>query len=137
MTMKISEQKKNPLMKREEIWVSFEHPGKATPPRKEILAEMAKTLKADQELIIIDKIFSEKGRSKSKAKVLVYKKKEDVPKDKIEKMQRRMGKKKSPQEQEKPAEAAAKKEEDTEKKKEEVKPEDRAETSQEEEVKKE
>jgi len=94
MSMKISDQKKNPLMKREEVWVSFEHTGKATPTRKDMLTEISKALKSKEELVIIDKIFTDKGVAESKAKVFVYKKKEDIPKDKLDKMQRRMNKKK-------------------------------------------
>ena len=106
MNVKVGEQKRNPLLKREEMHCIFEHPGRATPSRKEMLPDLEKILKTKKDLIIIDKIFSVKGKGKSKAHVLVYKKKEDVPKEKLEKMQRRMEKNakvKKPSEEEKPA----------------------------------
>lgn len=118
MKLEVLEQKKNPLMKRQELWVSVEHAGKATPPRKELLPQISKQLKSKEELIIIDKIFSTGGKAALKAKVLAYSKKEDVPKEKREKMERRMKpkEKKPAPEPEKPAE----------KPKEEPKPEEKA-----------
>ncbi|NIO19418.1 MAG: hypothetical protein GTN76_01385 [Candidatus Aenigmarchaeota archaeon] len=93
MTVKIVDQKKNPLLKREEVYVIFEHPDKATPSRKDMLPVLEKSLKTKKDLIIIDKIFSIRGRGESKVHVFTYSKKEDVPKDKLEKMQRRMERK--------------------------------------------
>ncbi|NIO23052.1 MAG: 30S ribosomal protein S24e [Candidatus Aenigmarchaeota archaeon] len=93
MVVKVIEEKKNPLLKREEVYCIFEHPDKATPSRKEMLPSLEKILKAKKDLIIIDKIFSVKGRGESKVHVFAYKKKEDIPKEKLEKMQRRMEKK--------------------------------------------
>ena len=79
MKIEIKEQKKNPLLKREEVSVSIEHPGKATPSRREILPELAKVLKSNEDLIIIDKIFSVHGMNVSEARLLVYKKKDEIP----------------------------------------------------------
>jgi len=132
MKLDIIERKENPLMKREEIWVGVEHLGAATPKRAELLEGTVKVLKAKKELVIIDKIFSERGKGGSKVKVLVYKNEKDIPKDKAEKMKRRLEKKKAgaaaPAEAapaEKPAESEAKPEEGkAEKKKEEAKPEE-------------
>lgn len=103
MKIEIKKQKKNPLLKREEISVSIEHPGKATPSRREILPELAKVLKSSEDLIIIDKIFSVYGRNVSEARVLAYKKKDEIPKEKLEKMKGRMTEKKKAA----PAEASA------------------------------
>lgn len=82
------------MMKREEFMISLEHTGKATPSRHEVLPEVSKLTKTDKDLIIIDKIFSMHGKSESKIKVFVYESKSDIPKEKLEKMQRRMKKKK-------------------------------------------
>jgi len=108
MKIEIKEQKKNPLLKREEVSVSLEHPGKATPSRREILPELAKVLKSREELLIIDKIFSVHGKNVSEARVLAYKKKDEIPKEKLEKMKGRMMEKKkaAPAEAPAPAEAA-------------------------------
>lgn len=116
--MEIINQKKNPLLKRKEIWFLIEHKGKSTPNRREILSGISKTLKTKEELIIIDKIFSQTGKPASKVKALVYSKKEHIPKPKLEKMERRFlpvgkrGKKKEAAEKEVevPEEAKIKKE---------------------------
>lgn len=125
MKLEVEIRKKNPLMNREEVWVRFDHEGKATPPRKDILKDIAKQLKAKDDCIIIDKIFSTSGKAVSRAKVFVYKKKDDIPKAKLEKMQRRMEKKekKAAEAAPAPAEGEAKK---AEEKKEEAKPEEKA-----------
>lgn len=111
MSVKILDQKKNPLLKREEVHAVFEHTGKPTPPRKDILPLLEKALRAKKDLILIDKIFSIKGKGESKLKVFVYSKKDDIPKDKLEVIQKRMEKKKAKPE-EKPAEGGAPAEEE-------------------------
>lgn len=110
MQIKILLQKKNPLMKREEILFEIDHTGKATPTRAEILGAVVKNLKKKEDLIIVDKIFSQTGKSISKAKISSYQKKDDIPVDKIEKMKRRMAKKKAAPKPE-PAAPTEKKEE--------------------------
>ncbi|UCD07684.1 MAG: hypothetical protein JSW41_01800 [Candidatus Aenigmatarchaeota archaeon] len=132
MKMEILDRKKNPLMKREEIVFSVDHGGKATPARKDLLKEISGKLKVKEDLLIIDKIFSATGKSQSNLKILVYKKKDDIPKGKLEKMKARMEKKKGkkPKEEAKPVEEvkpAEKKAEAEEEKPEEVKTEEKAE----------
>jgi small subunit ribosomal protein S24e len=107
MTVKIVERKKNPLLKREDVHALLEHPGKPTPSREEMLPNLEKTLKAKKDLILIDKIFSIKGKCESKLKIFVYSKKDDIPKEKLEVIQKRMEKKEAKPEaktEEKPAE---------------------------------
>ncbi len=99
MKIEIREEKKNPLMKREEVTIRAEHSGKATPSRKDLIKEVATRLKSKEDLIIIDKIFSARGRCQSDITVLVYRKKDDIPKDKLEKMKRRLEKRKKPAEE--------------------------------------
>lgn len=113
--MEEKDKKKNAPMKREEVIFSVNHEGKATPSRADLLKEVASKLKVKDELLIIDKIFSTSGKSESDVTVLVYKKKDDIPKGKLEKMKRRMEKKKEakpeePKPAEKPAEGEAKEE---------------------------
>lgn len=91
MAAKVEQHRKNPLLRREEAWIVIEHEGKATPKRADIIEEAAKAMKADRELLIIDKIFSREGKAASSARVFVYAKKEDIPAVKAEKMKRRMG----------------------------------------------
>jgi ribosomal protein S24E len=84
MSLKIIEQKKNPLMKVEEVKAVIEHAGKPTPKREDIMPSLENVLKKEKELILIDKIFTKRGKGESLLKVLVYDRKEDMPK-KVEK----------------------------------------------------
>ena len=85
MSLKIIEQKKNLLMKREEVKAVVEHAGKPTPARSELMVSLESVLKTDKELIFIDRIFTEAGKGHSSLKVFVYAKKEDVHKHDTEK----------------------------------------------------
>jgi len=89
MSLKIIEHKKNPLLKRDEIRATVEHVGKPTPTRDEILPSLESVLKASRELILIDKIFTEKGRGHSSLKVFVYEKKEDIHRQEHERAEKR------------------------------------------------
>ena len=91
MSVKVESHKKNPLLKREEAWILIEHNGKPTPKRADIIDEAAKAMKADKELVIVDKIFSREGAAASRVRVFAYSKKEEVPATKAEKMKRRLG----------------------------------------------
>jgi ribosomal protein S24E len=119
MSVKIVEHKKNPLMNREEIRAVFEHLGKPTPKREEILPYLEKTLKVEGSLILIDKIFTQKGRGESDLKVFVYEKGEDMPRRNLEVIQKRAEKKKGAK-GETAAEAPKKEEHKAEQKKEEA-----------------
>jgi len=101
------------VMKRDEHLISLEHKGKATPSRPEIMKDVAKLLKTREELIIVDKIISNKGIQSSKVYVLSYRKKDDMPEYKLDKMKARMEKAKVKQDaaKEKVPEAPAPKEE--------------------------
>jgi ribosomal protein S24E len=101
--MEVINQKKNPLMNREEAWILIDHAGKATPPRKDMITEVAKHFKAKEDEVIIDKIFSEVGKAASRVKVLVYPKADAIPKAKLDKMKIRMGLMEKPKKGEKPA----------------------------------
>ena len=93
MKIEINDQKKNPLMNRDEYMISLDHAGKPTPSRQEILKEIASEVKAKEDVIIIDKIFNKAGISASDVVVFVYNKEDEIPKDKLEKMTKRMKKK--------------------------------------------
>ena len=95
MSLKVLDKKKNPLFKREEIKATFEHVGKPTPTRDDILPLLEKSLGSKKDMILIDKIFSVKGKGESALKVFVYSKKEDIPKEKLELIQKRSEKKKA------------------------------------------
>jgi len=127
MKMEIISEKKNPAMKRDEHIISVDHSGKATPNRPAIIKDVAKLIKVNDDLIIVDKIVSNKGLQSSIAYVLSYKKKDDVPEYKLQKMKKRieMIKKEKPPEPkveeaatEAPKEAAAEEVKEEEKKEE-------------------
>lgn len=70
MSIQITSDKKNPLLQRREV--EFAATGKTTPSRKELKAELAKTLKADEKLIVIDYIDQKMGTNFNTGKVKVY-----------------------------------------------------------------
>lgn len=94
MAVKILETKKNPLFRREEVRAVISHEGKPTPAREEILPSLITSLKSKKELILIDKIFSIRGKGESRLKVFVYSKAEDVPKERLSLIEKRAAKKK-------------------------------------------
>jgi ribosomal protein S24E len=94
MNVKILTQKRNDLLGREEIEAICEHEGKPTPKREEIIPHLQNLLKKDASLILIRKIFTQKGRGASRLKIFVYDKKEDMPKRVVEIIEARMKKKK-------------------------------------------
>jgi ribosomal protein S24E len=104
MKLELKERKRNALMKREEAMISIEHGGKATPDRRQVLADAAKLLNARPETTIIERITTPGGRASSDARVLAYSRKEDIPAWRLQKMEQRMTKKKP---EEKPAEASS------------------------------
>ncbi len=85
MKVEITLNRKNPLLKRDEYRLLIEHDGSATPSRDELMPEVAKSVKSKEGMFVIDKVFSLRGRPVSEARVLVYSKKEDIPKEKLEK----------------------------------------------------
>jgi ribosomal protein S24E len=104
MKFDIKGKNKNPLMKRDEIVVSIDHAGKATPNRILVLSEIAKLVKSNPENIIIDRIITPGGSTVSEVKVFSYSKKDDIPGWRLKKMEQRASKiKGKPKEEPKPA----------------------------------
>ena len=107
MSIKVLETKKNPLFKREEVKAVITHDGKPTPKRENIMPSLVTSLKAKAELILIDKIFSIKGKGESTLKVFVYDKKDDMPKNRLDIIEKRKAKRKGDKKEEAaPAETA-------------------------------
>ncbi len=128
MKFEAVDQKKNPLLKREEVMLTVNHEGKPTPSRTDLLEPLAKELKSNKDLILIDKIFSVKGSQASRIKAFVFDRKEDMPKEKLEIIKKRMEKSKEKAEKkegEAPQEAGGKPEPAKEGKKEEPRPEEK------------
>lgn len=95
MTLKILEHKKNALMGRDEIKAVVEHHGKPTPTREDILPSLENVLKANAEHIIVEKIFTMKGKGESLVKAYLYENKEKMPKYKLDVLKKRADKKKN------------------------------------------
>ena len=98
MKFDIKDKKKNPLMKRDEVIVSIDHAGKATPNRLLVLSEIAKLVKNKPENIIINRITTPGGSTVSEVKVFSYSKKDDIPEWRLKKMEQRASKKKGKEE---------------------------------------
>lgn len=95
MDLKILAETDNPLLKRREVRAAFTHTGEATPQRKAMLIALSKTLKAKEDLIIVDKIFTTRGSATSEARVYVYAAAGDVPSNQAERQKRRIGEEKA------------------------------------------
>ena len=94
MEIEVVKTKENPLLERQEVEVLIKHNSKATPKRADLLVELAKKLKTEQDVLIVETIKTHKGQAHTIGRVLIYEKKESVPKAKLEKMQNRITKKK-------------------------------------------
>ena len=107
--LKTISEKKNTLIKRAEYMIQVSHAAQPTPVRADLMKEIAKFLKVNEDGILVEKIFSERGMAQSNAKVFVYKDKKSIPKHKLDKIEKRMGIKKDAEQKpatpaEKPAE---------------------------------
>ena len=104
METEILSQNDNALLHRKEALIRIRHTGKATPKRADCPQHLAKALETPPELLIVDKIFTSSGEAASTAKVLAYKKAEDIPKHKLVKMEKRIHGVKAEAKAEKPKE---------------------------------
>jgi len=75
MSIEITSENKNPLLGRKEV--EFQLVSKITPTRSGLKAELAKALKAKEELIVIDIVDQKTGSNLTTGKAKVYEK-EDV-----------------------------------------------------------
>ncbi|NLU45711.1 MAG: 30S ribosomal protein S24e [Euryarchaeota archaeon] len=76
MKIEIKEQRKNPLLKREEIRFAVEHVGGSTPGRNAVAEEIAKKLKVKRNCVVIDAFETAYGIGKSDGYAKVYDSKE-------------------------------------------------------------
>ena len=72
MKIETVEQKENPLLKRKELILKLDYEGAATPSKKAVSDELAKTLSVPVENVEIRKLITEFGRSMGKAWVKVW-----------------------------------------------------------------
>lgn len=76
MKIQITQQKKNPLQKRNEVYFSVEHAGESTPKRNAVAEELAKVLKSKRGCLVVDHMDSVYGKGVSEGYVKVYESKE-------------------------------------------------------------
>lgn len=80
MDIKIVERRENKLLDREEIYLTIDHKGEATPKREDLRKKIAAMIGKSEDLIVVEKILSMYGVQKSKAWVHVYDSKETMMK---------------------------------------------------------
>ncbi|MGE4577385.1 MAG: 30S ribosomal protein S24e, partial [Candidatus Methanomethylophilaceae archaeon] len=76
MKIEITQQKKNPLQKRNEVYFSVDHTGESTPKRNAVAEELAKMLKSKRDSLVIDHLDSVYGKGVSEGYAKVYESKE-------------------------------------------------------------
>jgi len=76
--LKMLSQEENKLLERKEIVLEVMHDDNATPPRAELVKEIAQNLKVDPNLMFITKIKPIYGKSCSQVVVRVYKNRADL-----------------------------------------------------------
>ena len=76
--LKMLNQEENKLLERKEIVLEVMHDDNATPPRAELMKEIAQNLKVDPNLMFITKIKTIYGKSCSQVVVRVYKNRADL-----------------------------------------------------------
>ncbi len=78
MELEIVGKRENALLKRTEVRFRVAHPGEQTPKRGDLRQELAKALHATRDIVVVDFVRSEFGRSGSQGYAKVYKSKEDA-----------------------------------------------------------
>ncbi|HLD56941.1 MAG TPA: hypothetical protein VJA47_01465 [archaeon] len=95
MSFKILSQVENHLLKRKEVELSVDSLQKATPSRKELKSELAKTLKTEEDLVIPLRIKPVSGSGHALVTAYIYNKKEEIPKSLTDLMEQRISGKKA------------------------------------------
>ncbi len=78
MELEIVGKRENPLLKRTEVQFRVAHPNEQTPKRGDLRQQLALALHATRDIVIVDSLKSEFGRSASHGYAKVYKSKEDA-----------------------------------------------------------
>lgn len=91
--MKVIEERENLFFERKELKIILEHTGASTPPKEQLIKELAEKYSVPAEHIVVDFISSKKGVSSSEASVKIYKEK---PKVKIKKEGKKVEKGEAP-----------------------------------------
>lgn len=84
MELEIKEEKENPLLGRKELKIEIKHTGASTPPKQELVKQLASKYSVPEDQVLINYIFTKKGIGESFAKVKIYKEKPKVKEKKKE-----------------------------------------------------
>lgn len=76
MKIEITQQKKNPLQKRKEVYFTVDHTGESTPKRNAVAEELAKILKTKRDCVVIDHMDTTYGLGRSEVYAKAYDSKE-------------------------------------------------------------
>jgi small subunit ribosomal protein S24e len=91
MKMEFNQKKKNPLLKRTEIYFTVNHVGEATPSKGAVVEAIAAELKVSKDSIVLDSVESVFGTGKSNGYVKVYESKDEALKYESEYLLKRNG----------------------------------------------
>lgn len=105
MKLEITNEKVNRLLHRTELECQMDFDG-PTPTLKEILGEIASKKKAKEDLIVIDSIKQDYGRTRASCFIKIYESEKAMKKlegeKKLEKIKKKLEKAKAPEKQEEP-----------------------------------
>lgn len=75
ISMKLLEERENPILKKKDVMLELDHKGLPTPKKTEVESKIAEHFKTDVDKVEVVFIFSEFGQTKSKVKARVWKEK--------------------------------------------------------------
>jgi ribosomal protein S24E len=78
MEFETIEEKENVFFNRKDLKLNIKHPKSPTPKKSDLSKELAAKYSVPEDWIVIDYIFTKKGRNESFAKVKIYKEKPKI-----------------------------------------------------------
>ena len=78
MELEITENNSNPLLDRQEVQIVIKHDGDATPKRNQVIKSLSEQLKAKKELIIIDHLKNQYGKTETQGYAKIYANKDSM-----------------------------------------------------------
>ena len=78
MELEITENNDNPLLNRQEVQIVIKHESDATPKRNQVIKSLSEKLKAKKELIIIDHLKNQYGKTETQGYAKIYTNKDSL-----------------------------------------------------------
>lgn len=78
MELEVKEEKENQLIGRKELKIEIKHSGASTPPKQELIKQLASKYSVPEDQVLIDFIFTKKGIGESFAKAKIYNEKPKI-----------------------------------------------------------